>query len=91
MIWFGILIGFLIAFVLGFFINSLNKNLLNEKYFLGAYHCNHCERSIREEDAKYCAFCGRRLTLHRDNPLYKEYALERPNNLFDLDNHDEEN
>ena len=57
-------------------------------------HCNYCECSVLELDAKYCPRCGRLLTLHRDNPEYKirvatdgkpnyidEQALERENQL----------
>ena len=91
MIWLGILIGFGIALVLGYIFNVVEEYINQEKYFLGAYHCNHCERTIFDEEAKYCAFCGRELTLHMDNPLFEEFALERQNNIQNENIINEEN
>ena len=91
MIWLGILIGFGIALVLGYIFNVVEEIYKQDKYFLGPYHCNHCERTIFDEEAKYCAFCGRELTLHMDNPLFEEFAIEMPNNIENENIINEEN
>lgn len=59
-------------------------------------HCNYCECSVLELDAKYCPRCGRQLTLHKENleylklltrcgeprvTLVDEQALEHENQL----------
>ena len=85
-----------LCFVIGFFISVIFCVIFNViVYLYNVYkivdkenHCNYCESSVLELDAKYCPRCGRRLTLHRDNPNFKEkFGLERENQIEM--NHDE--
>ncbi len=47
----------------------------------GKHFCNNCEIGfIRrdERDFEYCPFCGRKLTLHMDNPAMQRIVESNP-------------
>ena len=83
MFWLNFLLGFLIAVI--FYILIFKFIWLYQVYRIydKENHCNYCKSSVLELDAKYCPRCGRRLTLHEENPLFnsREEGVERENQL----------
>jgi len=58
---------YLFLFIKGVYL--MKKNRKDE------HHCNYCEQSFIYFDEikyKYCPYCGKRLTLHKDNPNFIE-------------------
>ena len=95
--WLYLLLGFLIGIIvlyLGCLIYGFICAVISSKNEL---FCNDCEISyVMDKEYKYCPFCGKKLTYHRDNPLYnpiinnKEIGLERPNNIESDDSNNDE-
>ena len=83
MIWFNLLLGFLISLVFYIIIFIVIWLYQVRRIYDKENHCNYCKSSVLELDAKYCPLCGRRLTLHEENPLFNslEEGLERENQL----------
>ena len=69
-LWFGI--GYFISVIFTIIFNAIIYLYRVYRIAGKENHCNYCEASVLELEAMYCPKCGRRLTLHRENPNFKE-------------------
>ena len=85
MIYWGILIGLVIATISHWLAIFCVVRYKIKKNCVGKDHCNDCKESFlidQELEYKYCPICGKELTYYKDDERYKhEIGLERPNEI----------
>lgn len=61
-------------------VNFLSKDCIESDSYNEEHCCNDCGLFFVEEyenDFKYCPFCSKKLTLHLNNPKYKDYYKDK--------------
>ncbi|MBQ8291887.1 MAG: hypothetical protein IJX88_05230 [Clostridia bacterium] len=62
-----------VGVIIGLLFPKVKSLYMIGKYCKGVHHCNVCEVSFLESEElnyMYCPFCGRKLTLYKDDARY---------------------